>query len=295
MSRLDDAANSVPAGSLPVDEDPNLEPAADAAANDPEPTGKQGDDGEPAGEKKDDRSLKNVQSEFQRKFEKLQATNDELMAELRSIRSEVRQPDPAPAQNQAPQTMDDMSISQLEQMRPNVPDEQKSAFEMYLVERKADARVDEKLNNFTQAQSFKTSEQKANEKAFARWPSLHDKSSDFYKVTNRILQEMGTNADNSPRAVLDAANEAGLELSLQPATFKPQIRRDPGNIQSGRTNRPVPNKGSDSVDVNSDEQKVIQNRLANAMPGREFTKEQLDRIAKRSKLYAENKDLFTRG
>ena len=228
MSRLDDAANSVPAGSLPVDEDPNLEPAADAAANDPEPTGKQGDDGEPAGEKKDDRSLKNVQSEFQRKFEKLQATNDELMAELRSIRSEVRQPDPAPAQNQAPQTMDDMSISQLEQMRPNVPDEQKSAFELYLVERKADARVDEKLNNFTQAQSFKTSEQKANEKAFARWPSLHDKSSDFYKVTNRILQEMGPNADNSPRAVLDAVSrvypgEAPWSLASSPPRSSPRF------------------------------------------------------------------------
>ena len=295
MSRLDEAANSVPAGSPPADDDPNLDPIADPAEKDPEPAGDKGDSGDPEGDKKDDRSLKNVQSEFQRKFEKLTAANEALAAEIRSQREQHQTPAPVPVQKTQPQTMDDMSVEQLEQMRANVPEENRVAFETYLIERKADARVDAKLTSFTQQQSFQTNEQKANEKAFSRWPNLHDKSSEFYSITNRILQEMGPTADNSPRAVLDAANEAGLELGLQPATFKPQIRRDPGKLQGGRTNRPINRKDADSVDMESDEQVGIQKGLRNAMPGRKFTKEQLARIAKRGQLYQDNKDLFTRG
>jgi len=295
MSRLDDAANSVP--SAPAETDLNLDPQ-DADPN-PEAAGDEAVEGEPSEEGKDGRSLDNVRGEFQRKYEKMERDSQAMLAELRSLREELANarntPSPEPTRKSEPQTLDEMSVEDLEKMRANVPEEQKAAFEAYLIERKAEARVDAKLSKFQQTQSFKQSEQKANEQAFSRWPELHDKSSKFWQVTNRILQEMGPSADKNPRAVLDAANEAGLELGTSPQTFRPQVnRREPGGVQSGRTSRPTPRK-DDQVDLSSEEHQTIQNRLANAMPGRKFTKEQLARIAKRTKQYKDNIDLFTRG
>ena len=291
MSRLDKAANSVPAGSPPADPDLNTDPAA--ASPDPMPEGNTGDTGEPADGKSEGRSLENVQREFQRKMDKMAEQNAQMAAEMAAMRAESTAPTPtAPAANQ---TLDDMTVTQLEGMRANVPDDNKAAFDAYLIERKAEERVDARLSKFEQNQSFVMAETKANEQAFSRWPQLHDPSSQFYQNTNRILQEMGPSADQNPQAVLHAANEAGLDLGVAPQTFRPQItRRDPGELQSGRTSRPT-GKAKDTIDVNSSEHAKIQQGLANAMPGRKFTKEQKDRIAQRAKQYQDNIDLFTRG
>lgn len=292
MSRLDDAANSVP--QAPAETDPNLEPH-DADPN-PEAAGDEAVGDEPEGEGKEGRSLENVRGEFQRKYEKMERDNAALLAELRSLRESLANtpstPKPAPSEAK---TLDDLSVAELEQMLPNVPDEQKAAFQAYVNERRVDEKVEAKLGKFQQTQAFQQAEAKANEQAFSRWPQLHDKTSDFYAATNRILDSMGPSADSNPQAVLHAANEAGLELGLQPQMFRPQVtRREPGQVQGGRTTRPTPTK-DDTVDLNSEEHQAIQRRLSNAMPGRKFTKEQLARIAKRTKQYKDNIDLFTRG
>jgi len=290
MSRLDDAANSVPAG------EPAIEPDLEVTDPNPDPesTGEQdiGDKGEDG----EGRSLENVRAEFQRKMERMQETNAQIAAELTALRAERTAPAPQPAPTKEPQTLDEMSLTQLETMRPTVPEDQKDAFDQYLIGRKVKDGVREGLSEFRTEHSYQQSEQKANEQAFSRWPQLHDKASQFYSITNRILKDMGQTADNNPQAVLHAANEAGLELNVRPQSFRPSVtRREPGGVQDGRTSRPTGRKNDDKLDLSTEEHQGIQKNLANAMPGRKFTKEQLARIEKRGKQYKDHIDLFTRG
>lgn len=291
MSRLDEAAKAVPAGE-PATE-PNLE--VTDPNPDPEPTGDQG-----VGDKGDDddkgRSLENVRAEFQRKMERQQETNAQMAAELQALRNERAAPAPTPVPVKEPQTLDEMSLAQLETMRPTVPDEQKDQFDQYLIGRKVKDGVRDGLSEFRTEHTYQQTEQKSNEQAFSRWPLLHDKASQFYSITNRILQDMGPMADTNPQAVLHAANEAGLELDVRPHSFRPSvIRREPGGVQDGRTSKPTGRKDDDKLDLNTEEHLTIQKNLANAMPGRKFTKEQLTRIAKSGKQYMTHIDLFTRG
>lgn len=285
MSRLDEAVRSVPADPSTAS-DEVLETAEDL---DVEATaaGDADDSDDESGEKKE-RSAENVRGELLRKMQK---SNQELMAELRSLREQINSapaPAPAPAQNQQPTTLDEMTVEQLEQMAPNVPDEQKAAFNAYLFERKVDAKVDAKLNKFTSTTQQKQLEDKFNKQAFERWPDLRNKSSEFYGIADRILSEMGPAADSDPRAVLDAANEAGLQLGLTPASGVRRSRREPGNVAPGRST-----KGTNAPDPGpTEEDAAIARRLSNAMPGRKFTDAQLKRIAKRTKMYKD--DIATR-
>jgi len=286
MSRLDVAIQGVPADSPSADqiEDQNTDPS-DAA----EPTQPEGDTGDTGDGKGDGRSIENVRGELLRKLEK---SNNEIMEELRSIREQAQQNaqqygTPAP-QNDNPQTLDDMSVAQLEAARVNVPEESLAQFDAYLLQRKVDAKVDERLQQFeTQTQNH-TAEQRFNEQAVQRWPQLRDKTSELYRKADRILSEMGE-AANHPRAVLNAANEAGLELGMSPSTglLPGGTRREPGRVAPGRRSSAPP--GRDSND-HADEHASIAASLASAMPGGKFTEEQMKRIAERDKLYRDTID-----
>lgn len=290
MSRLDKALESVPAESLPAAGD--LETVADPTESDPEPTGEQGAGGDP--ENQDGRNLDNVRGEFDRKFRKAQADNQRILTELEILRSklDVR---PGPAPQSEPQTLDDMSLAALKKMRPGIEEANLPAFDAYVSKREGDDELDKRFNAFEQKQSFKTAEQRAKEQAVQRWPQLQSKESEFYRVTSRIYEELGPSADINPRAVLDAANEAGYELGQTPQSYRPTIRRDPGGIQSGRTTRPTQTADPTLTDVHSEEHQAIRARLANALPSGKFTPEQIKRIEKRQKVYDENLDLFVRG
>lgn len=289
MSRLDDAARSVPADpstasddALETQPDPNLD--ADAAG--------EAADGEDGQDGKNERTAENVRGELLRKMQK---SNQEMMAELKALREQVStQPAPvapAPETPSQPQTLDDMTVDQLIQMQPNVPEEQKAAFDAYLMDRKVDAKVDARLSKFQSTTEHQQAEEKHNATAFDRWPQLRNKQSEFYGITDQILSEMGPSGESNPRAVLEAANEAGLQLGLAPASGVQRTRRKPGNVAPGRSTRgtSAPEPGQ------SEAQAEIANRLQNAMPGKKFTKEQLKRIAKRSKMYEESINSHVRG
>lgn len=288
MSRLDEVARSVPADPSTASDD--VLEFTDDLDLDASSAGDADDYEDESGEKKE-RTAENVRGELLRKMQK---SNQELMAELKALREQVayKPSDPAPAPTQSqPQTLDDMTVEQLEQMQPNVPAEQQAAFNAYLIERKVDAKVDQKLNKFQSTTQAKQLEDKFNKQAFDRWPELRNKSSEFYGIADRILSEMGPSADNDPRAVLTAANEAGLQLGLAPATGQRRSRKEPGNVAPGRSTR-----GTSAPDVGpSEEDAAIAKRLQNAMPGRKFTDAQLKRIAKRTKLYKEDIGTRVRG
>lgn len=287
MSRLDEAVRSVPADPSSADDetlDNDLDLNLDAGA-----AGDADNDEDEQDEKKE-RSVENVRGELLRKMQK---SNQEMMAELRAMRDDIAAAPAvvAPVDNAQPQTLDQMTVEQLEAMKPNVPDEQKVAFGEYLFERKVDAKVDAKLDKFQNTSVRKDQEDKFNETAFERWPELRNKSSEFYGIADRVLSEMGTAGEKNPRAVLEAANEAGLQLGLSPATGQRRTRREPGNVAPGRSTR-----GTSTPDAGqSEEDAKIASRLGNAMPGRKFTPEQLKRIAKRTKMYNDGINSHVRG
>ena len=296
-NRLDEAVRGVPADTLPADDDLNLDLADDLGVEDPTLEGDPSDDDDEPGDGKGKRTIENVRGELLRKMQK---SNQELMDQLRSMQQTMQEMNtkygvPAPAGSPAARTLDDLSISELEAMKGTVPAEQKDAFLEYLQERKIDAKVSERIGKETKATERRTTEQRFNATAVERWPQLRDRSSEFYRVADRILSEMPFAADN-PRAVLDAANEAGLELGLAPSTGLPRGgvgRRTPGSVAPGRRTSSGPGGGDDAVDVES--MREISGRLRDAMPGHKFTKEQLARIAKRQRQYADTLHTRVRG
>lgn len=296
VSRLDEAIRSVPADSSSADSDQDND--QDLDIEDTPSQGYEDDDGDqPEDGESGKRTIENVRGEVLRKLDK---TNKEMMRELQALREESKRmteqfgvPSNAqPASNQ-PKTLDDMSVQELETMRANVPEDQAAAFEHYLQERKIDEKVNKHLNEFQQKTQRKTAEQRFNEQAIDRWPALRDTSTEFYRITDRILGEMGPIAADNPRAVLDAANEAGLELGLSPSTGVRSIKREPGSVAPGRRTAPGPGSRNDVPNLESMEE--IASRLQNAMPGKKFTKDQLKRIAKRQKLYKDSINTRVRG
>jgi len=291
MSRLDEAAKSVPAGSSPADDDAkettdDLELDASAAGN--------ADDSEDEPDEKNGRSAENVRGELLRKMKKdneaMLARLDKLASENASLKAQAAAP--VEPKNTGPKTFDDMTVAELTAARPNIPENQRAAFDEYLIDRKVDERVDGKLDRFQSKNDFKEQETRYNEQAYQRWPELRAKGSEFYGIADKILSGMGKAGDQNPRAVLDAANEAGLELGLSPTgVVSRSTRRSPGNVAPGRST-----KGTQAPDLEaSAESEAIANRLQNAMPGRKFSKKQLERIAKRDKMYKDSINSHLRG
>lgn len=291
MSRLDEAAKSVPAGSSPADEE--FTETTDDLDLDASASGEEANDEDESGEKKE-RSVENVRGELLRKMEKSQQA---MMEKLEAITTENKtlrdQLTAAPAtKSQSPKTFDDMSVDELIQHQDSIPEAQRKAFDLYLMDRKIDERADQRFGELSNKNDFKEQEDKFNQQAYERWPQLRQKSSEFYGIADRVLSGMGKSGDKNPRAVLDAANEAGLELGLAPDNgVRRSSRRSPGNVAPGRSTR-----GTDAPDVETTaEDAAIAKKLANAMPGKKFSEKQLKRIAKRSKMYKDSVNNHLRG
>jgi hypothetical protein len=289
---LDDAVSGVEAVSHAAD-DVDIDVTLDLVDDLPEPEGESGTDDDEQGDGDGKRTVENVRRELLRKLDK---SNKEMMEQLRSMQATMQEATrqygvPAKAPSSA-QTLDDLSITELEAMRASIPPENKDRFEEYLQERKIDAKVSERLDKYSQTTERKTSEQRFNTTAVDRWPLHRYSSSSFYRVADRILSEMPGSADN-PRAVLDAANEAGLELGIAPSTgVQRGGRRSPGTVAPGRATKSGPG-GSGAPDLDS--MRTIANSLRDAMPGHKFTEEQLKRIAKRQRQYQETLHTRVRG
>jgi hypothetical protein len=292
MSRLDDAARRVPADSSPADNE-ELETTDDLEL-DAGAAGDADDSEDEQGEKKE-RNVENVRGELLRKmkkeFDELKAQISTLGAENKTLREQLASPSQAPKGAQSPKTFDDMSVAELMQVKDQIPEKDKEAFNEYLIQRRIDEQVDRKLGKFESQNTFKEQEDRYTKQAFDRWPELRNKSSEFYGITDRILSEMGPAADKNPRAVLDAANEAGLDLGLAPSTGYSRSPRNPGKVAPGRTTKGVAAREPEPTEQDA----AIAKRLANAMPGKKFSEKQLKRIAKRSKQYKDQINTHVRG
>lgn len=265
---LGQAALDVPADSSPAGE------AAPVAATEPSDGG---------GKKKNERTIDEVRGELVRKIEEANSTTREMFARLEGMLS-ARQAEPARPAG-APDIAV-MSADQLEAMRPNVPKEQMAAFDKMVSDRRMSETVRGIITSeFSQREAGQAREA-ANREAFARYPDLHNESSQMRKMTNRVLEERGGLSDARPQAVLDAANEAASRLGVA------AVRQGSGGSdmrQPGSRSAPAPDGKPKGPSLAPEKADAIARALRHALPpGKTFN---MERIQKAHAEYNEHRAL----
>lgn len=257
-----------------------------------EPTGSEDDE-----KKKDEgRDLDNIHREFARKqnaFEeritsRLESVVDRLRNELRSS--------PAPASEpvgQGGNQLDKLPLEQLRNMRSQIPEEQKEAFEDYLIERVIKEQTTSFEEKFTQQHQTDLKRREANQKAMNRYPDLADKTSDLYKAVAAEMRSRGGReyVAKSPTAVLDVASSVASDLGVMPATApRKGPRAKPHQPTARRGSRPVDARSGDET-ITDEKVRAISDRLRGLIPGIKLDEK---KIKEKHKVYKDNQNLFVR-
>jgi hypothetical protein len=249
--------------------------------------------GDKTGEGKGDqdksgRTVDNVRGELNRKLEQ---QREYFTGVVSSLEQKIERLVEArgggePEKPKSANSLDDLSVADLRNLRPQVPEEQRETFEAYLREREIKEEVQSQVQQYQSQQSFQQQEADANKQAVSRWPDLKDKSSTLYGKTNEILQRMGKAADENPRAVLDAANEAGIELGLSPRSFhQPKVTGARHTAPGGSAPPP-----GEQPNVDQSRLDEIAKGLGDAFKGGKISDEAMERIRENTALYRQNVD-----
>ena len=274
---------------VPADSSTALDTAqanADAESTDPGPAaGNQSGDG-PSEGKKSERSIDNVRGELLRKME---GDNASLKQELAKVTGMLEGMQAAPSAPSAagPRTIDNMSAQELEGLKASATADQLPELERLIQSRYVSEQVKAGIQQELGSRDFADQRRSSNEQAYSRFPELHNTTGAFYKETNKVLGEMGKTADSSPRAVLDAANEAGVRLGLSPKAGSILLHQH----DTGSNTAPAPTTKK-AFGMSKDRRDEIASKLAGAMPKGKFNQDNLDSIDKNSAVYDEHRNLF---
>lgn len=252
-------------------------------------------------DQKDGRTIENVYRELSRKQDKLQEKMLEMMAEnqrliAESITGRNREPE-----KKTGNTLDDMSVTELENFRAQVAEQNPdklAEYDTYVNRRRVDEQVNERIRQFETKSQVESRRREANTAAVSRYPELGRRGSEFYKAVNARLTELGQSYyDSNPRAVLDAANDVAAERGIAP-TPRQRVR---GSV-AGRRGSGAPVKNADmdgparNLPKNAKEKAdrdAIAARLRSALPkGKDFDDKA---ITKRMGEYQDNLNYFLRG
>lgn len=288
---------------------PNINPALAQGAQDvpPDPSPGQGgqpnddtqsanspapEQGQQSGQAGQDQSTEprtpdNVRGEILRKMDQRDAALDQRFARLEGmLQGMANQPAPAPQPSSQPARIEDMSSQDLEALRPQVPEDKRPDLDRLITQRRIDESIANGIDQRLSAHQRQTQRVESNQTAYARWPELRDAGSQLYQMANHVLNERGEAATQDPRALLDAANEAGMRLGLTP--------KAPTNVPStlGVPSGTQPPGAPQAKGLSAEEAGKIAQRLRGALPaGKEFN---MDEIQKSSALYEDNRDLIIR-
>lgn len=267
---------------------PNGEPQSADNSPAPEQGHKSGD--ADSGQSKEPRTPDNVRGELLRKLGETDQQWQQRFARIEGMLqglSQQREAPQAPAQHQQqqPSRVEDMSSQQLEALRPQVPEDKRPELDRLIQQRKIDEQVAQRVDARLADQSRQQMRIESNKMAYGRWPELRDPGSQLYQITNQVLNERGSGVNNDPRALLDAANEAGMRLGLQPKSRVP-VHGDV-NVPSGSA---PADGGRRTQGMSKDEAAQIAQRLQNALPGGK--KFNLERASELHGQYVEHKDLY---
>jgi len=239
-----------------------------------------------SGQSKEPRTPDNVRGELLRKMDQRDQQLAERLARLEGMMQQAAQaaPPAKPETSAQPTRVEDMTSQQLEALRPQVPEDKRPELDRLIQQRRVDEQVAMRVDARLADQSRQQMRIEANKTAYGRWPELRDPGSQLYQVTNQVLNERGSTVNNDPRALLDAANEAGMRLGLHAKS----VERVYGAVDVPSGSAPVNTGGSSRM--SKDEAAQIAQRLQNALPGGK--KFNLDRAAELHNQYVENKDLY---
>ena len=284
-NRLDKAITSVPDTTLPEDKVVN-EPVTPAPAADTK-------SGEP-GDKDGDRSIDNVRGELIRKMEKSQTEMQDALTGLRQDIKDAIKSAPAPIaepQNAGPKTVEQMSLTELRNLRNSLPEDsdagQVAALDGLIMERTIDDRARALVEAESKRFTFKQREDNANEVALERWPELRQRG-EFYAKVSQKLDGMGDIANADPDAVLNAANNVGIEMGLSPANglrnAPSKGRRTPTNVAGANT---TPGTDDGTPSLSEEKAAEIAKNLSGALPaGKKFD---LKAVQDRTELYGKDR------
>ena len=191
---------------------------------------------------------------------------------------------PSPAAPANPQ-ISEMTAQQLEALRPQVPEDKRPELDRLIAQKRLDESVALQVDRRLSAQALQQTRVQSNQMAYQRWPELRDPGSNLYQMANQVLNERGDGAGSDPRALLDAANEAGVRLGLQPKSAARQYAQF--DVPHG-TQPPASN--GKPLGMSKEEAATIAQRLQHALPS--GTKFDLDKAADLHGQYLDQKDLY---
>ncbi|HUW33541.1 MAG TPA: hypothetical protein VM223_18180 [Planctomycetota bacterium] len=185
------------------------------------------------------------------------------------------------------------TIAELKQLRADVPEGQKQAYEEYLVERIAQDVAQKSIDEFKSAYTAVSSREQAVKDAVNRFPDLANPASDFAKAANAKLQKLGKGyIDSNPRAVLDVANEVALETGTSFRGPNPARRTNPPGKPASGNQSPATSQPDGKEDkARKARLKAIGKKLERANGGKPFD---MARIEATNKAHRENIDIFLR-
>lgn len=258
------------------------------SADTPHPVGGQTTGDADAEDQQGQRTPDNVRGELLRKLESRDHQWTERFARIEGMLQQMQQQPtaPQPSSPPGPPKIEEMTSAQLEAMRGQVPEAHRPELDRLVQQRKIDEQVAQRVDQRLTEQSLREARVEANRTAYTRWPELRDSSSRLYQMANSVLNERGDGVTHDPRALLDAANEAGVRLGLQPKSSAPSY----GALNVPRNSQP-PQGDQQKPIMSRDEAANIARRLQDAMPSGKFD---LDRVMERHNEYVAHKDLFIR-
>lgn len=239
------------------------------------------------GEPKEPRTPDNVRGEMLRKMGERDSAVDQRLARMEGmLQNMASQPaTPTPSSAPAQPTIETMSSQQLEGLRSQVPAERHAELDALVTQRRIDESIATGIDRRLSEQQAREQRVDANTTAYGRWPELRDQGSQLYQMANHVLNERGDTVTRDPRALLDASNEAGMRLGLQPKSYSPQ----PSHFGVPHGSQPPATPASKGL--TRDEAATIAQKLKGAMPGGKFN---LDRVVERSGEYEDHRELFIR-
>lgn len=276
----------------------NLDPASDDLTPDDDFEGQGADPGDDDGGDDDGdgkgskgRTAENVHREMSRKFEQerkeRQQFQERMLGMFERLTENFGRPEPAKPDNQNGDSLSNLTVTQLKNMRAQVPAEQKAAFEEYLVERMVDEQVEAKVGKTLKAQNLTTTRKQVAQEAVNLYPDLADNTSEFYQKVDKELRQRGeAYANNNPHAVLDVA----AYVAARTGVVQNVRNRAPGAPASKRNAPPA--KKQDDGGLPVERANSLASALQGALPkGKKFN---IDKVRKASKVYLDNAELFVK-
>lgn len=297
MAGLEDHLDGVESVS-PTDEDldnlplePNDDDTEDLSAD-------SGDGAGGGGDEEKGRTPENVYREVSRKLEKQEEKNQAFQERMMGLMERMSENLAKPAETAEPDNangdaLSKYSVAQLKDMRAQVPDEKREAYDEYIVERMVQDKIETGMSAAEQVRNANDTRKQVAQKAVDLFPDLLDKSTDFAAAVDKELRYRGKGyAENNPHALLDVASTIATRMGIGRRSTPPNPRTPTGGHATRRNAAPKGGSKNDELTLSRERAGELASSLQGALPkGKKFD---IEKIRKNSQEYSDNADLFIR-